>query len=101
SSFLLPSPKVGRGVGGEGVPPSLILFKEQRVHKSLMLELREVGHLFAGADVGDGDAELARDGEGDAAFGGAVQLGDGDVGDVDRFGELARLHEPVLAGGSV
>ena len=47
----------------------LVLFKEERVDKRLVLELREVGHLLAGADVGDRNAKFARDGEGDAALG--------------------------------
>ena len=41
------------------------------------------------------------DREGDAALGGAVELGEDDPGDVDRLGEQARLLQAVLAGRGV
>ncbi len=41
------------------------------------------------------------DGEGDAALGRAIELGDHDVGDLDRLGELLGLHQAILAGGRV
>ena len=48
-----------------------------------------------------GMPERRLDGERDAALGRAVELGEHDAGEVDRLGELLRLHEPVLAGGGV
>ncbi len=44
---------------------------------------------------------LFRDGYGDAAFGGAVELGEDDAGDAGGLGEEARLLQAVLAGGCV
>ena len=41
------------------------------------------------------------DGQGDAALGRAVELGQDHAGDVDGLGELLRLGQAVLAGGGV
>ena len=57
--------------------------------------------MFADADEADGEIEFAGDGDGDAAFGGAVELGEDDAGDAGGLGEQAGLLEAVLAGGGV
>ena len=57
--------------------------------------------LLADPDVADGQVQLARDGDHDAALGGAVELGQHDAGDAGGLGELARLLQAVLAGGGV
>ena len=64
---------------------------EQRIGVGLGVEGNEVVDLFAGADKTDGEAEFARDGDDDAAFGGAIELGENDAGDADAGGELAGL----------
>ena len=42
----------------------------------------EVGHFFAEANVAHGDVELVGDADDDAAFGGAVEFGEGESVDV-------------------
>jgi len=74
---------------------------EQRVNEAGWVEGEDVFHLFTYADVEHWQAEFAGDGDDDAAFGGAVQLGEDDAGDVGGFGEEAGLLEAVLAGGGV
>jgi len=74
---------------------------EKRVGVGLGVEGDEVVDLFAGADEADGQAEFAGDGDDDAAFGGAVELGEDDAGHADGRGELASLSETVLAGSGV
>ena len=80
---------------------SRIELLEQRIDKLFRRELQQVGHFFADADEADGQVEFAGDGDGDAAFGGAVELGEHDAGDAGGLRELARLLQAVLAGGRV
>ena len=70
---------------------------DQRGGERLRVELAEVLARLADADVADRDPQLLRDGDHDAAFGGAVELGEDQPGDPDRLLELARLGERVLA----
>src|SRR5580692_1031371 len=74
---------------------------EQRVGVGLSVEGNEVVDLFAGADETNGQAKFARDGNDDAAFGGAIELGENDAGDTDAGGELASLGQTVLSRGGV
>ena len=74
---------------------------EQRVGVSLSVERNEIVDLFAGPDETDGEAEFAGDGDDDAAFGSAIELGENNSGDADAGGELAGLGESVLSGGGV
>lgn len=57
--------------------------------------------LFAGADEEGGDAEFLLDGDGDAAFAGAVELGDDEAVELDCFVEFFGLGEGVGAGAGV
>src|SRR5579883_1302077 len=61
----------------------------------------EVVDLLAGADEADRQAKFAGNGHDDAAFGGAVELGEDDAGDADGAGKFAGLGEAVLSGGGV
>src|SRR5262249_53365673 len=56
---------------------------------------------FAQADQLDRHAELALDGDDDAALGRPVELGQHDAGDVDHLREDPGLAQPVLPGGGV
>ena len=76
-------------------------FFEERFDEFFGVEGQQVFDLFADADVADGQVQLARDGDHDAALGGAVELGEHDAGDAGGFGEFARLLQAVLAGGGV
>ena len=58
-------------------------------------------HLFADADEADGQIHLLGDGDGDAALGGAVELGEDDAGDAGGLRKQPRLLQAVLAGGCV
>ena len=44
-----------------------------------------------------GSSELARDGDHDAALGGAVELGEHEPGDADGFVKLRGLRERILS----
>ena len=61
----------------------------------------EVVDFFAGADEADGQIQLAGDGHDDAAFRGAVELGQDDSGYAGVAPEFAGLIEAVLPGGGV
>ena len=71
---------------------------EEGVDEGFAVEGEDVFEFFADAGVDDGEFELGGDGEDDAAFGGAVELGEDDAGDAGGFGEEAGLGEAVLAG---
>ena len=58
---------------------------EERVDVGFGVERNQIVDLFAGADETNGEAEFARDGDDDAAFGGAVELGEDDAGDARRW----------------
>src|SRR6202044_3403466 len=74
---------------------------EQGVDEGGGVEGDDVLELFADAGVADREAELVGDGDDDAAFGAAVELGEDDTGDVGGLGEEACLLQTVLAGGCV
>ena len=61
----------------------------------------EVVDALAYAGVLHGHAQLLGDGDGNAALGGAVQLGKDDAGDTSGLLKLLGLDEAVLAGGGV
>src|SRR4029450_11088652 len=79
----------------------LAVLGQQGVDEGVGVKGGEVVGALAEADQLDGDAEVALDGDDDAALGGAVELGQDDPGDADGVGELAGLGEAVLAGGGV
>src|SRR3569833_2367017 len=74
---------------------------QEGIYERFGRELQQVAHFFAYAYEADGEVEFAGDGYGDAAFCGAVELGEDDAGGARGLGELARLLEAVLAGGGV
>src|SRR5205807_9968631 len=74
---------------------------EKGIRVRFGVERHQVVDLFAGADEANGQAEFARDGHDDAAFGRAVELGEDNPGDADGRGEFARLRQAVLPGGRV
>src|SRR6478735_11990126 len=74
---------------------------EQGGDEGLGVEREEVLGLLPHADEPDRDAELALDGEHDAALGGRVELREHHAGEADGLVERLRLGEPVLAGRGV
>ena len=67
----------------------------------MRVEWNEVVNLLAGADETNRQIQLAGDGHDDAAFRGAVELGEHDAGDTGVAPEFARLVQAVLTGGRV
>src|SRR5215204_1079730 len=90
-------PYLRSGPGGFATSESLALAEEERVDVGIGAELGQVGRFLAGADVRDWRAQLFGDREGDAALRRAVELGNEDVGDVHRPGELFGLDQSVLS----
>jgi len=82
-------------------PYLFISASEEAVDKFGFVEDLEVVNLFSHSDVPDGDFEFVGDGEDDAAFGCAIELGEGEGGDFGGFGELAGLLDCVLPGGGI
>ena len=74
---------------------------DQGIDEGFGGEFEEVVHLFAYAYEADRQVQLAGDGDGDAAFGGAVELGEDDAGDAGGLREEASLLQAVLAGGGI
>ena len=70
---------------------------DQCAGEGARVEFAEILGLFADADEADRQPELARDGDHDAALGGAVELGEHEAGDAHRFVELRGLRERVLS----
>ena len=64
-------------------------------------QLTEIAHLLSNTDKTHRKVQLAGDGNGDAALGGAVELGQHDAGDTGELRELARLLQAILARGRV
>ena len=64
-------------------------------------ERDQVVDAFADADVADRQLQVVGDGDGDAALGRAIELGEHDAGDAGDAHELARLREAVLPDGRV
>src|SRR3954464_8048811 len=77
------------------------MLAEEGVDEGFGGELEEVAHFFAYAYEADWKVQLAGDSYGDAAFGGAVELGEDDPGGACGLCELAGLLEAILAGGGV
>src|SRR5260370_3684595 len=69
---------------------------EEGVDEGAAVEGDDVFEFFADAGVDDREFEFGGDGEDYAAFGGAVEFGEDDAGDVGGFGEEAGFVE----GGS-
>ena len=65
------------------------------------MEGLELVGFFAGADEEGGDAEFLLDGDGDAAFAGAVELGDDEAVELGGFVKFFGLGEGVGAGAGV
>src|SRR6185295_19668264 len=71
--------------------------RDQRRGEGARVEFAEILGLFTHADVADRNAELARDGDDDAALGRAVELGEREAGDADGLVKLGGLGESVLS----
>jgi len=71
------------------------------VDEGAAVEGNEIVDLLADAGVEDRQLQLGSDGEDDASFGRAIELGEDDTGDASGLGEETRLLQPVLAGGGV
>src|SRR5712664_2377440 len=67
----------------------------------LGVERNHIVDLLSSADETNGQAQLARNGDDDAAFRGAVKLGEDDAGNIDGGSEFASLRKTVLTGGGV
>ena len=65
------------------------------------IEIAQIVDALAHADLDDGQLQLVRDGERDAAFRRAVELGDDERVQIERAVELACLLQAVLAGRRV
>ena len=74
---------------------------EHRVDEGVGVEGFDVFGGFTHADELDGDVEGVLDGDDDAAFGGAVELGEKDAGHVDGLLEFLSLGDGGLAGGGI
>ena len=72
------------------------LILEQRPGKTLGIESLKIFDLLADADILYRDAKLLLNADNDAAFGGAVELGKDNAGNIGRFFEYARLLQAVL-----
>ncbi len=75
--------------------------REEGIDEGLGIEGEDVFDFFADAGKADRKAEFVGDGDHDAAFGGAVELGKDDAGDTGGFGEEPGLLQTVLAGGGI
>src|SRR3954466_554966 len=81
--------------------PAPYLRAHERAGEVVRVKRAEVLERLADADELDRDAQLAGDGQRDAALGRAVELGQHDAVDWDRLGEQLGLAHAVLAGGRV
>src|SRR5207253_11289770 len=77
------------------------LLRKQGFDELVRVELLQVAHFLADADVPHGDLQRVADADDDAAFGGAVELGEDESGHAKRVMDLAGLLDGVLAGGGV
>src|SRR5690242_15804128 len=77
--------------------PRSPLFGEDRVDVIAWRERQQVVDAFADADITDGQLEVVRDRDSDAALRGAIEFRQHDAGDAGDVGELARLGETVLS----
>ena len=71
---------------------------EQRLHESAGVKGLQVFNVFADANIFHRHAEFFLDANDHPAFGGAVEFGEHDAGDIRRFFEHAGLLQAVLAG---
>src|SRR5207245_8215091 len=74
---------------------------EEGIGVRFSVERHHVVDLLAGADEAYGQAQLARDGNDDAAFGRAIEFGKNDSGDSHGGSDFARLRMAVLPSGGV
>ena len=74
---------------------------EQGVGEIAGVERLKVIGLFADTDEFHGDTEFALDGDDDTAFGGAIELGDDQAGELADLVEFAGLVDGVLTRGTV
>src|SRR5712692_43528 len=74
---------------------------EEGISVGIGVEGNHVVDLLAGAHEADGQAQLARDRDNDAALGRAIELREDDSGDANSRSEFAGLSKPVLPGGGV
>src|SRR5687768_2408269 len=71
------------------------------IYEGFGIEDCEVLEFFPGADISDRALDLLNHGEGDAAFGRTVELGQRQMGDVRGLHEGSGLRQAVLSGGGV
>src|ERR1700690_1420528 len=74
---------------------------QQRRDEFRGVEHAEILALLADADESNGNAQLLRDGEHDAAFGRPVEFGDDQAGYPYAFVKLLGLRDGVLSDGAV
>jgi len=75
-----------------------ILFTEKRFYKFFFMENLKVVDAFAKTDVFHRNLELVGDADNHAAFGCAIEFGDGEFVNLCGGNELACLLECVMAG---
>src|ERR1700674_4581989 len=85
----------------ERMNPFLPFLFEEGVDVLVDRERDEIVDRFANADVSNRQLQLAGNGNGDAALGGSVQLGQHDTVHTGGVHELARLNQTVLSHGRV
>ena len=88
--------------GTAGGPSALAgAVAEERLDELFAVEYAQLVDAFSDADVTDRDVELVADADYHAAFGCAVEFGDGERSDLRRLRELPGLLESVLSGRAV
>ena len=88
--------------GTAGGPSALAgAVAEERLDELFAVEYAQLVDAFSNADVTDRDVELVADADYHAAFGRAVEFGDGERSDLRRLRELPGLLESVLSGRAV
>src|SRR5690348_8223615 len=82
-----------------------VVFVHGLIEKGIRVRLGVKGNqivdLFAGADKANRQAQLARNGDDDAAFRGAIELGENNPRNAHGRGEFAGLRQAVLSRGRV
>jgi len=74
---------------------------EQGIHEFAGLEGSKIFGFLANADEADRQRQLLRNREHHAALGGAIEFGQRDAGDIDRFVKAAGLVQGVLPGRGI
>src|SRR2546423_1783772 len=75
--------------------------RQERIDERARLHRDQIAGLLTHPEELHRQLQLVHDREDRAALGGAVELGDHDPGDLGRLGELAGLHDRVLARGPI